>query len=136
MRESLEEGNQLTNQKHLIEKVLAEGRGYIVPLAPQKEWMGSFLTHCGWNSTLECLVSGVPMICWPHGGDHPLNGRNVSKVLKLGVYLKDYECERGVIARVVNEVMEQRKDELCTSAASMAAACRGAVSEGGSSYVV
>ncbi|GAB2233966.1 hypothetical protein Droror1_Dr00003196 [Drosera rotundifolia] len=139
MRERLEEGNQLINQKHLIEKVLAEGRGYIVPLAPQKQVLahpaiGSFLTHCGWNSTLECLVSSVPMICWPHGGDQPLNGRYVSEVLKLGVYLKDYECERGVIARVVSEVMEQRKDELCAAAALMAAACRGAVSEGGSSY--
>ncbi|KAL9274704.1 E3 ubiquitin-protein ligase RHF2A-like protein [Drosera capensis] len=139
MRESLEEGNQLTNQKHLIDKVLAEGRGYIVPFAPQMEVLahpavGSFLTHCGWNSTLECLVSGVPMICWPYGGDQPLNGRYMSEVLKLGVYLKDYECERGVIARVVNEVMEQRKNELCASAASMAAACEEAITEGGSSH--
>ncbi|KAF8605575.1 UDP-Glycosyltransferase/glycogen phosphorylase [Ceratobasidium sp. AG-I] len=32
-----------------------------------------FLTHGGWNSTIEAVVRGVPMIFWPFGTDQPVN---------------------------------------------------------------
>ncbi|MFS8012883.1 putative 7-deoxyloganetic acid glucosyltransferase [Helianthus anomalus] len=46
-------------------------RGYMVSWAPQEEVLahpaiGVFLTHSGWNSTLESIVAVVPMICWPY----------------------------------------------------------------------
>ena len=31
--------------------------------------MGSFVTHCGWNSTLEGVTAGVMMLTWPMGAD-------------------------------------------------------------------
>ncbi|GAB2263171.1 hypothetical protein Droror1_Dr00004168 [Drosera rotundifolia] len=135
MRERLAEEELSRDQ---MEKE-SDGRGYVVSWAPQRDVLahpaiGCFLTHCGWNSVLEGLVAGVPMICWPHYGDQQLNGRCVSEVYKIGVYLKDYPCERDAIARVVNQVMGQKKKELGISSESLAASSKKAVSEGGSSF--
>ena len=51
--------------------------------------LGGFLTHSEWNSTLESIVAGVPMICWPYFADQQINSRFVSEVWKLGMDMKD-----------------------------------------------
>lgn len=57
--------------------------------------VGGFLTHNGWNSTLESMWSGVPMICYPIGFDQPCNRKLVVDDWKIGVNL----CEGASLDR-------------------------------------
>nr|GEX36170.1 UDP-glycosyltransferase 76G1-like [Tanacetum cinerariifolium] len=84
-------------------------RGRIVRWAPQQEVLahkaiGAFWTHSGWNSTLESLCEGVPMICSPFWGDQPLNARYISEVTKVGVCLEN-GWQREDIASMIGRVL-------------------------------
>ncbi|KAG6407900.1 hypothetical protein SASPL_130900 [Salvia splendens] len=91
-------------------------RGLMVEWAPQElvlrhKSVGAFFTHSGWNSTIESIVIGVPMLCWPNFADQMVNSRFVSEVWKIGLDVKD-TCDRLLIERMVREVMEVKRDEL------------------------
>ncbi|KAK9910482.1 hypothetical protein M0R45_034441 [Rubus argutus] len=63
-------------------------RGFIVDWVPQEEVLaheavGGFLTHSGWNSTLEGIWAGVSMLCWPKLADQQVNSRCVGRFAKL-----------------------------------------------------
>ncbi|EXB94563.1 Flavonoid 3-O-glucosyltransferase [Morus notabilis] len=74
-------------------------KGKLVPWAPQVEVLkhssvGAFVTHCGWNSVLESVVGGVPLICRPFFADQRLNMRTVEAVWGVGV-----EVDGGVMTK-------------------------------------
>ncbi|CAI0411090.1 unnamed protein product [Linum tenue] len=124
--------------EELVEGVEKGNLKVLVGWAPQEEVLGhdavgGFLTHSGWNSTLESIVAGVPMICWPFFADQQVNSRVVSEVLKLGLDMKDV-CDRRVVERMVNELMVEKKEEFGRKAAEMARMAKESVKEGGSSY--
>ncbi|KAL0321900.1 UNVERIFIED_CONTAM: 7-deoxyloganetic acid glucosyl transferase [Sesamum calycinum] len=80
-------------------------RGYLVGWVPQNEVLahpsvGAFFTHSGWNSTLEGIAAGMPMICWPYFADQTINSRFVSDVWKVGLDMKD-SCDRVIVERMV-----------------------------------
>ncbi|XP_054823622.1 7-deoxyloganetic acid glucosyltransferase-like [Prosopis cineraria] len=120
---------------------LVEGtkeRGRMVGWAPQKEVLahvaiGGFMTHCGWNSTLEGVAAGVPMMCWPYFADQQINSRYVSEVWKIGLEMKDV-CDRKLVEEMVNDLMVERRQEFEKSTQAMATLAKTSVREGGSSY--
>ncbi|KAJ9541796.1 hypothetical protein OSB04_028302 [Centaurea solstitialis] len=84
-------------------------RGRIVKWSPQPEVLahpatGCFWTHTGWNSTLESICEGVPMVCSPCFVDQPINARYVCNVWKIGVFLED-GFERVGIDTAIKRVM-------------------------------
>ncbi|CAL4992569.1 unnamed protein product [Urochloa decumbens] len=87
-----------------------EGVGLVVPSwAPQIEVLaheatGGFLTHCGWNSTLESLVHGVPMVAWPLYAEQRLNAVMLAEGVGAAIRLPEVK-EKETIAAVVREVM-------------------------------
>ncbi|CAN6205399.1 unnamed protein product [Urochloa humidicola] len=107
----------------------------IVAWAPQRDVLRHravrcFLTHAGWNSTLEAVVEGMPMVCWPFFTDQQINSRFVGAVWRNGLDMKDL-CERGVVERMVREAMESA--EIKRSARALAQQVRRDISTGGSS---
>lgn len=113
-------------------------RGFIVKWAPQElvlahPSIGGFLTHSGWNSTVESIVEEVPMICWPYYADQQVNSRFVGEVWKIGLDMKD-RCDRDCFEKMIREVMEERKDEFLGNVGRIGKLAKLSVGKNGSSY--
>ncbi|XP_019099666.1 PREDICTED: UDP-glycosyltransferase 76E12-like [Camelina sativa] len=114
-------------------------RGYIVKWAPQKKVLahhaiGGFWSHCGWNSTLESISEGVPMICWPSTSDQKVNARYVECVWKTGIQVEG-ELDRGVVERAVKRLMvDEEGEDMRKIAFSLKEQLRASVRSGGSSH--
>ncbi|XP_042412065.1 crocetin glucosyltransferase 2-like [Zingiber officinale] len=119
------------------------GRGLVVDWSPQLEVLahdavGCFVTHCGWNSTLEGMSLGVPMVAVPQWTDQPTVAKYVEDVWGVGVRAKRDEEARLVrreeVVRCVREVMEgSRSDEIRRNAAKWREAAKAAVGDGNGS---
>ncbi|XP_004306078.1 PREDICTED: UDP-glycosyltransferase 83A1 [Fragaria vesca subsp. vesca] len=77
-------------------------RGLMVGWAPQQKVLSHpsiacFLSHCGWNSTLEGLCNGVPFLCWPYFADQFLNESYICDLWQVG--LKFTKNESGIIPK-------------------------------------
>ncbi|KAI4969585.1 hypothetical protein ZWY2020_000499 [Hordeum vulgare] len=111
--------------RHLPEGFVerTNGRGLLVPLwAPQVEILnhaavGGFVSHCGWNSTLESVAAGVPMVAWPLYAEQRLNAVMLSSE-RMCMALwertpprdKDGEVvHREEVAALARELMEGEK---------------------------
>ncbi|KAE8099294.1 hypothetical protein FH972_017286 [Carpinus fangiana] len=127
--------------EQVIPVELQEGtkeRGFLVDWAPQEDVLahpstGGFLTHSGWNSTLESIVAGVPMVCWPQIADQQINSRWVSEVCRIGLDMKD-TCDRSTVETMIKTLMKDGREEIMMSMDRISKLAHDCVSQGGSSY--
>ncbi|XP_057496081.1 linamarin synthase 2-like [Actinidia eriantha] len=97
--------------------------------------IGAFLTHCGWNSTLETVCEGVPVICWPFFADQQTNCRYACTDWGIGVEV-GYDVKREEVEGLVREMMEGDKGkELKRKAWEWKQKAEEATDVGGSSYI-
>ncbi|CAI9786301.1 unnamed protein product [Fraxinus pennsylvanica] len=105
--------------------------------------IGGFVTHCGWNSTLEGVCSGVPMVTWPVFAEQFYNEKLVTEVLRIGVSVGSKQwkrvasegVEREAIALGIRKIMEGEEGaEMRRRAQECKEQARKAVEEDGSSY--
>lgn len=90
-----------------------KGRGLLTSWCAQEKVLthgsiGGFLTHCGWNSMLESVGGGVPMICWPAYFEQPTNSWFCCEHWGMGVEIES-DVKRDEIERVVREMIVGEK---------------------------
>ncbi|XP_073025818.1 scopoletin glucosyltransferase-like [Primulina eburnea] len=144
------------NQEDEIEDWMPEGfeertkdKGLIIRgWAPQLPILnhpaiGTFVRHCGWNSTLEGICAGIPMVTWLLSAEQFFNEKLVTDVLKTGVSVGNKIWRKvgseGVasasVSMAVRRVMiGEEAEEIRCRAKEWKEMARKAVGEGGSSY--
>ncbi|KAL9269117.1 UDP-glycosyltransferase 76E1-like protein [Drosera capensis] len=119
-------------------KEMVRERSCIIRWAPQVQVLkhdsvGGFWSHCGWNSTLESVCEGVPMICSPFFGDQSVNTMYVTRVWKIGLELERNEFERGNITECIRKLLvEKDGQEMRDRAALLKAKVMASLKEGSS----
>ncbi|KAL5582183.1 hypothetical protein UlMin_014625 [Ulmus minor] len=86
--------------------------GKIVSWAPQQKVLSHpsvacFVSHCGWNSTIEGLSNGVPFLCWPYFADQILNKSYICDYWKVGIGFD--ADEKGIVSR---EEVKKKVDQV------------------------
>ncbi|XP_019160273.1 PREDICTED: UDP-glycosyltransferase 74F2-like [Ipomoea nil] len=116
-----------------------DDKALIVNWSPQlkvlaSKAVGCFFTHGGWNSTIEALSLGVPMVAMPQWTDQTMNAKLIVDVWKVGKRVRvgeDGVVSRGEIEGCVREVLEGK--EMKENAMKWSHLAKEAVSEGGTS---
>ncbi|XP_020580405.1 LOW QUALITY PROTEIN: UDP-glycosyltransferase 83A1-like [Phalaenopsis equestris] len=114
-------------------------RGRMVGWSPQHKVLkhpaiACFVSHCGWNSTIEGLRNGVPFLCFPYFCDQLFNQKYITDVWRIGLSLT--RDENGLISKeeVRSKVEELLKDtNIITKSLSLKQLASSSVMEGGSS---
>ncbi|CAI0407734.1 unnamed protein product [Linum tenue] len=101
--------------------------------------IGGFMTHCGWNSSLEGISAGIPLVTWPLFGDQFCNEKLIVEVVKIGVNGNETEevfVKREQVERAVRLVMDggEEGEARRTRAKELAEMAKRAVGNGGSSH--
>lgn len=114
-------------------------RGLIANWCPQGQVLahpsvGVFLTHCGWNSTLESVCGGVPVICWPFFAEQQTNCRYACTSWGIGMEVNN-DVKRDEIEALVKEMMAGDKGKASRQkAVEWKKKAEEAAEIGGSSY--
>ncbi|KAG8071325.1 hypothetical protein GUJ93_ZPchr0006g45863 [Zizania palustris] len=124
---------------------IARGVGMVVTeWAPQLEILAhsataAFMSHCGWNSTMESLSHGKAVLAWPMHSDQPWDAELVCKYLRAGILVRPWENRNDVTpASAIREAIEKTMASeegaaVRARAREIGEAVRAAVGVGGSS---
>ncbi|XP_057501928.1 nuatigenin 3-beta-glucosyltransferase-like isoform X1 [Actinidia eriantha] len=135
------------------EKVKENNSGMVIRgWAPQVRILnhpaiGGFVTHCGWNSVLESIVAGVPLITWPMFAEQFYNENLITRILNIGVEVGSGVWNPGFeimspvvgsdkILKAVNRLMggSGEAKEIRRRAKELAEMADRSVEEGGSTF--
>eukprot|EP00253_Pinus_taeda_P025010 PITA_25010 len=150
VRSDLLQSSEAAFPPGFAERIHLSERGCLVSWCPQLRVLSHpsiacFLTHCGWNSALESITMGVPMLCWPYFADQFLNQSYIVHVWKIGFsLLKDNTISTAdgtstidmseIKSAVERVVTGEEGAEMKRRAMKLREIAIGAVKEGGSSY--
>ncbi|KAK8471743.1 hypothetical protein PHAVU_002G016500 [Phaseolus vulgaris] len=132
-------------------KVKESKKGYLIwGWAPQllileNPAIGGLVTHCGWNTVVESVNAGLPMVTWPLFAEHFFNEKLVVDVLKIGVSVGAKEwrnwnqfgsevVKREDIGNAIGVMMSEESEELRRRAKTLSDAAKRAIQNGGSSH--
>lgn len=105
--------------KGFMEKIVETNKGLIVnDWAPQVEILShgsvsAFLSHCGWNSVLESLNHGVPILGWPMAAEQFFNCKMLEEEIGVCVEVargKSCEVKWEDIVEKIEMVMSERSE--------------------------
>ncbi|CAA6658838.1 unnamed protein product [Spirodela intermedia] len=111
IRPDLVKGESAVLPEEFLREV--EGRGLLASWCPQEKVLrhpavGGFLTHSGWNSTLESISGGVPMMCWPFFAEQQTNCRYSCAEWGIGMEI-DGDVRREEVRSLIAELMGGEK---------------------------
>ncbi|KAL4191591.1 hypothetical protein AMTRI_Chr07g30620 [Amborella trichopoda] len=99
--------------------------------------VGGFVTHCGWNSALESVCAGVPMLAWPLYAEQHLNALFMVEEMKIAMAMEIGDSgfvDGGAVARCVKGLMESEKGNMLRDRSkALKEKAATALSEGGTS---
>ncbi|KAF7074745.1 hypothetical protein CFC21_079571 [Triticum aestivum] len=114
-------------------------KGMIVSWCPQQKVLAHpavacFVSHCGWNSTMEGVRNGVPILCWPYFADQFTNRSYICDIWRTGlaVTLGDGVVTKEEVKSKLEQVIGD--EGIAERVAMLRDAARRNIGEGGSSY--
>ncbi|XP_014511057.1 gallate 1-beta-glucosyltransferase-like [Vigna radiata var. radiata] len=119
-------------------------KGKVVQWSPQEKVLGHvsvacFVTHCGWNSSMEGVALGVPMLTFPAWGDQVTNAKFLVDVYGVAIKLGYGQAEKKLVSRdevkkrLLEATVGPKAEELKENAFKWKKAAEAAVAVNGSS---
>jgi UDP:flavonoid glycosyltransferase YjiC (YdhE family) len=138
IRANLVDGGVEIISKEFMEEI--KDRGFLSGWCPQERVLshpsdGGFLTHCGWNSTLESICEGVPLMRWPFFAEQQTNCFYSCNKWGIGMEI-DSDVKKEKVEGLVRELMEGGKGkEIRENVMEWKKRVQVATKVGGSSYI-
>uniref|UniRef100_A0ACD5YCD5 Uncharacterized protein n=1 Tax=Avena sativa TaxID=4498 RepID=A0ACD5YCD5_AVESA len=138
-------GDSQPRYEKLLSEEQAQGTGLVITgWAPQLEILAhgataAFMSHCGWNSTMESLSHGKPILAWPMHSDQPWDAELLCNYLRVAMLVRPWEKHGEVVAAeaiqvvIENAMLSEKGTALRQRAKLLGEAVRAAVADNGSS---